>query len=223
MNAVTATLRVESADLPLTETVAYDESAIVKPVSGAGTAPNLGAHLFTVQTDDFERFETGLYKDPTIEAFERITELGAEAVYRFKYGPEATVFSEAIADVDGVSLDWINDGTAWTVRIWVPDRDALATLWEYATDHDIEFSLERVSDYSSAAESGSTLTPSQREALWSAFERGYFDEPREATLSEIAAELGISQPAAGGRLRRGIRRLVESTLAERDDDPGAGR
>ncbi len=223
MNAVTATIRVESVKLPLTETVAYDESAIVQPVSGAGTVPNLGAHLFTVQTDDFERFETGLDRDPTIEAFERVTELGAEAVYRFEYGSEATVFSEAIAAVDGVSLDWINDGTAWTVRVWVPNRDALASLWEYASDHDIDFSLERVSDYSSAAESEATLTPSQREALRSAFERGYFDEPRESTLSEIAAELGISQPAAGGRLRRGIRRLVESTLAERDDEPDAER
>lgn len=223
MNAVTATLRVESADLPLTETVAYDESAIVQPVSSAGTVPNLGTHLFTVQTDDFERFETGLGRDPTIKAFERVTELGAEAVYRFEYGSEATVFSEAIAAVDGVSLDWINDGTAWTVRVWVPKRAALASLWEYASDHDIDFSLERVSDYSSAAESESTLTPSQRDALRTAFERGYFDEPRETTLSEVAAELGISQPAAGGRLRRGIRRLVESTLGERDDESDAER
>lgn len=46
MSDITATLRVESPDLALTETVAYDETATVQPVSGAGTVPNLGAYLF---------------------------------------------------------------------------------------------------------------------------------------------------------------------------------
>jgi predicted DNA binding protein len=47
---------------------------------------------------------------------------------------------------------------------------------------------------------------------------GYFEEPRTATLSDVAAELGISQPAAGGLLRRGVRRLVESRVAARSED-----
>lgn len=219
---VTATLRVESPDLPLTETVAYDESATVRPVSGAGTAPNLGAHLFTVRADDFERFEAGLERDHTIAAFERVVELGADAVYRFEYSETATVFSGAIADVDGISLDWVNDGTAWTVRVWLPNRRGLATLWEFATDHGIEFSLERVSDHAAHVESETSLTESQREALLLALEMGYFEEPRAATLDEVATELGISQPAAGGLLRRGTRRLVVSTIAPDSEDPASG-
>lgn len=212
MSDITATLRVESPDLALTETVAYDETATIQPVSGAGTVPNLGAYLFSVRTDDFERFETGLDRDHTIDTFERVVELGTEAVYRFEYDAGATVFSEAIAEVDGVSLEWINDGTTWTVRVWLPDREALASLWEYANDHDIAFSLERVSDDAGAGEAGD-LTQAQRDAVLRALEMGYFEEPREASLSEVAAELGISQPAAGGRLRRGIKRLLRSTVA----------
>lgn len=220
MSDVTATLRVESPDLPLTETVAHDGSATVKPVSGAGTVPDLGASLFTVRTDDFERFETGLAHDRTIEAFERVVDLGSEAVYRFEYDPAATVFSRAIAEVNGVSLEWVNDGTAWTVRVWVPDRAALASLWEFATDHDIAFSLERVSD-AAADGSDAVLTADQREAVLRALEMGYFEEPRGATLEEVAAALGISQPAAGGRLRRAIRRLVVATVAGAGDDPAS--
>ncbi len=218
MSDITATLRVESPDLALTRTVAYDETAIVQPVSGAGTVTNLGTYLFTVQTDDVDRFEVGLSRDRTIDSFERVVELGAEAVYRFGYGPEAIVFSSAIAEVNGVSLDWINDDTAWVVQVWLPDREALASLWEYATDHDIEFSLERVSDHSTSVESDSSLTQKQQEALLSALEMGYFEEPRGATLDEVATELGISQPAAGGLLRRGIRRLVVSTVAGGTDE-----
>lgn len=218
MSDITATLRVESPDLALTRTVEYDETAVVQPVSGAGTVTNLEAYLFTVQTDDFDRFETGLTRDHTIDSFERVVDLGPEAVYRFEYGPEATVFSSAIAEVNGVSLDWINDDTAWIVRVWVPDREALASLWESATDHDVEVSLERVSNHSPSVESDASLTQNQHEAVLSALEMGYFEEPRGATLEEVAAELGISQPAAGGLLRRGIRRLVVSTVAGGTDE-----
>ena len=211
MSDVTATIRVHSHDLALTETVS-STAATIKPVSGAGTAPNLGAYLFTVETDDFDRFEAALTADPTIDSFERVVERGAEAMYRFEYDRKATVFSAAISDVGGISLDWTNDDTTWTVQVWLPDREALSTLWGYATDHDVAFSLVRVHDHTNVAESEGNITESQREALELAWEMGYFEEPRAATLSEVATELGISQPAAGGRLRRGIRRIVEATV-----------
>ncbi|MBB6646575.1 helix-turn-helix domain-containing protein [Halobellus ruber] len=218
MDDITATLRVKSPDLALTETVANVAAATVKPVSGAGTAPNLGAYLFSVRTDDFERFEAALRGDPTIESFSRLVADGPEAVYRFEYDPDATVFSAAIAAVDGISIDWTNDGAAWIVRVWLPDREALASLWEYATDHDVEFSLERVYEHTSFADSRPELTDDQRDGLLLALEMGYFEEPRAATLSDVAEELGVSQPAAGGLLRRGVRRLVESRVAVRSED-----
>lgn len=59
-------------------------------------------------------------------------------------------------------------------------------------------------DYAGLYETEPKLTQSQREALLLALEMGYFEEPRTAILSEVATELGISQPAAGGLLRRGL-------------------
>jgi predicted DNA binding protein len=218
MDDITATLRVKSPNLPLTETIANAGAVTVKPVSGAGTAPNIGAYLFSVQTDDFKQFEAALQQDPTIDSFERIVEDGPEAVYRFEYDPEATVFSAAIAAVDGISINWTNDGAAWIVRVWLPDREALSSLWEYATDHDVEFSLEQVYDYTSFADSKPELTEDQQEGLLLALEMGYFEEPRAATLSDVAEELGTTQPAVGGLLRRGVRRLVESRVAVHRDD-----
>ena len=219
MGDVTATIRVESPDLPLTRTVEYDESATVKPVSGAGATPELGTYLFTVETADFDRFEAGLARDHTIDSYRRVIELGDEAMYRFEYSADATVFSGAIADVDGISLEWVNDGTAWTVRVWLPERQALASLWGFASDHDIAFSLERVTDSTPSGESAHGLTQNQRAAILRSLEMGYFEEPRGATMSEVATDLGISQPAAGGRLRRGLRQLVVTTLATDAGDP----
>lgn len=218
MSDITVTIRLESPDLALTRTIARADTATVRPVAGAGTVPNLGAYLFTVQTYDFEQFEVALQQDPTIDSFERIVDRETEALYRFEYASDATVFSGAIADVNGISLDWTNDGAAWVVRVWLPDREALTSLREFASDREISFSLKRVGDYTTLAGDDPDLTQKQREALLVALKMGYFEEPRSVPLDEVAAELGISQPAAGGLLRRGIERLVVSTVAgERDD------
>lgn len=223
MSDITATLRLGSPDLALTETVTYDETATVQPVPGSGTVPNLGAHLFTVQAGDLATFETALKRDHTIRSFERVSDLGTEAVYRFEYEPEATVFSKAISDVDGVSLDWMNRDAAWIVRVWLPDREALAALCEYAVDSDIDLSLENVRNYANPVGGEPDLTRSQRETLLLALEMGYFEEPRAVTLEDVAAEHGISQPAAGGRIRRGIRRLLTATVADDTDEIGRER
>ncbi|MFW6458659.1 MAG: helix-turn-helix domain-containing protein [Halodesulfurarchaeum sp.] len=217
MNEITATLRLESTDLALTETVGFDETATVKPLSSAGTA-DLEVYLYLVRTDDFDRFETALKRDHTVDSFERVVERGEEAVYRLEYSRDALVFSRGIAQVDGISLDWVNDGTKWTVRVWLPEREALASLWEYADEHDIEFKIVRVTDDVPHGETEHILTDNQREALLLALEMGYFEEPRAATLTEVAGELGISQPSAGGRLRRGLRRLVSSTVKPESEE-----
>lgn len=56
------------------------------------------------------------------------------------------------------------------------------------------------------------LTADQREALQLAYERGYYQSPRHTTLDEIAGELGITGQSLGSRLRRGIHRLLGSTV-----------
>ncbi|MFC7027483.1 helix-turn-helix domain-containing protein [Halomicroarcula sp. GCM10025710] len=43
---------------------------------------------------------------------------------------------------------------------------------------------------------------------------GFFDEPRTATLEDVAAELGISRQAVANRLRRGHRALIREMLSE---------
>ena len=218
MSDVTATIRLQSPTLALTEAVGHDPTATVRPVTGAGTVPDSDRYLFTVRSADFDRFEAGLRRDDTVAAFERVVSGAAESVYSFGYTPEATLFSPAIAAVDGVSRAWINDGTAWTVRVWLPDRSGLARLRDYAEDNGIEFTLEAVSGYDTPVGSDSGLTPKQETAIAVALELGYFEEPRGATLAEVAAELGITQPAAGGRLRRGLRRLAVAATGDDGDE-----
>jgi predicted DNA binding protein len=215
MTDIKAVVRIEHPDVVLTETVAHDRSSNVKSVSEAGTDPTSGKFFYRVESSDFGRFEDGLRNDHTVGEFERVIETrGGKAIYSFEYTDEAKVFSPVVSAANGVVLDMENDGNAWLFTVWMPERTSLAALWDTARQHDIGIELLRVNEYASLGTTDAGLTDSQREALLVAFESGYFKEPRNATLGDVAAELDISQPAAGGLLRRGIERLIVSSLIE---------
>jgi predicted DNA binding protein len=54
-----------------------------------------------------------------------------------------------------------------------------------------------------------SIPPRQREVLNTALEYGYFNIPREATLTEIADEMGITKTTASNHLRKGERKVME--------------
>ncbi|WP_380678386.1 helix-turn-helix domain-containing protein [Salinigranum sp. GCM10025319] len=62
----------------------------------------------------------------------------------------------------------------------------------------------------------SLLTDRQREYLTVAHRRGYFDVPRECTLAELAATLGVDTSSASETIRRGTGRVVGQFLLDRD-------
>jgi predicted DNA binding protein len=220
MTDIKAVVRVEHPDIVLTETVTHDSSSKVKSVSEAGTDPTSGKFFYHVESSDFRQFEDGLRNDSTVGEFERVYEIrDTEVIYSFEYTDEAKILSPVISAANGVILDMENDGSAWILTVWMPDRTDLVHLWDYARQNDIDIDLLRVNEYAGLSDTDTGLTDSQREALLVAFETGYFEEPRNATLSEVAADLDISQPAASGLLRRGIKRLIVSSLMDDSDEP----
>ncbi len=100
----------------------------------------------------------------------------------------------------------------WQLSVMFPERAALAGLHDNGT---VDFELERVTGHHLAHRGPSFgLTAEQREALIVAHRAGYFEIPRERTLSEVAEDLDISANALSARLRRGFRTLVDRTLVE---------
>jgi predicted DNA binding protein len=115
---------------------------------------------------------------------------------------QAKVLSPVVSAANGIILDM-----------------DLVQLWDYAQQNDIDIELLRVNEYASLGNTDAGLTDRQRDALLVALKTGYFEEPREVTLSDVATELDISQPAASGLLRRGIKRLVVSSLVDDSETP----
>ena len=220
MTDIKAVVQVEHPDIVLTGAVCHDSGSTATSVSEAGTDPTSGKFFYRVESSDLLRFEDGLRRDHTIGAFERVRETGdGRAIYSVEYSDEAKTLSPVVSTANGVILDMENEGSAWNLTVWMSERTDLAQIWDYARRNDIDIELLRVNEYASLGNTDAGLTDSQREALLVAIETGYFEEPRDATLSEVAADLDISQPAASGLLRRAIKRLVVSALLEDSENP----
>lgn len=60
----------------------------------------------------------------------------------------------------------------------------------------------------------SEMSKKQKEALFTAYERGYFNVPKDATLSDLAEELDVSPSSLSGRLKRAQQHLVEAQIRQ---------
>ena len=119
---------------------------------------------------------------------------------------------EALATADAIieRIDVLPRG--WRQTGWFADRDVFSkfsSFWQ----RNAGFHLHRLTQTGDAEPPGDGLTNRQNEALRIAFERGYFDVPRRASLDDVAAELDISPSAVSERLRRAQSQLIEETVA----------
>jgi len=102
--------------------------------------------------------------------------------------------------------------SGWDFEVRCESREAISDFRTNCQAHDIPIEITAVHQLLPIQGDDYELTDTQREALVLAYERGYFDSPREASLEDIAAELGITQQSLSSQLRRGHRRLIGGTL-----------
>ncbi|ARS90253.1 helix-turn-helix domain-containing protein [Natrarchaeobaculum aegyptiacum] len=121
-------------------------------------------------------------------------------------GLETLAAAEAIVERIEVEPD------GWRQTGWFADReafDAFSTFWQ----RNARFRLHRLTHDGTPEPPGDGLTDRQHEALRAAYEMGYFEIPREASLEEVAAELGVAASSVSERLRRAQTQLIEETVA----------
>lgn len=117
----------------------------------------------------------------------------------------------------------IEDGSL-VVRAYVDSRDRLRRVIDTLRDSEDEWRLRRLTtpDRNTSVEAGLAtqlfedlaITEKQREAIRTAVEMGYYAEPRDATLGDLAARLGVSRSALSQRLTAVESKLVESLASE---------
>lgn len=218
--------------LPLVDVAAAEPEATISVSVGQ---PNQGGpppFCVVVGASDLDSVEETLDASPFVAEQVR---LGADAeTRRYRIVP-ATTMTEQLGDaVDDVQRLRDLAGTeavlehaevtpdGWRQRRRFADREAFDAYWSFWREQ-ASVTIHRIvespgADDAAGAPStgpapGSDLSDPQREALLAAFELGYFEVPRRATLGDVAAALDVSAPACSERLRRAQRSLIASSIA----------
>lgn len=172
--------------------------------------------FFRVTGSDFAAFEAAVAEDPTVSDARLILDGETFRVYRIRLrAAEHLVLPKAAEFGIRVLQAQAGDG-GWVGKVQVSDAQQLHEFRDYCERKDIRFTVRRI--YRTDDDDGNPfgLTAAQREILITAHRAGYFNEPRDASLQEIADQLGVSSSSASGRLRRAIDALIDNTLLEGD-------
>ncbi|SNR52260.1 helix-turn-helix domain-containing protein [Halorubrum vacuolatum] len=216
--SITATIHIEHERLALVPTLRSLGDVTIRVIPQGTTDPGSAVFPFLVEYDDRETIEDTFEADPTVATYELVDWTDRTGIYYIEHTPETELISTIVTDENGFLAHTETKDRGWLVRLVLPDRVALNSIWEYATERDI--SLDIINVYGNADSGGEEsygLTDEQRLALQVAYDNGYFSEPREMSLNDVAEQMDLSSTAVSGRLRRGIRNLIAATIDDAND------
>lgn len=160
-----------------------------------------------------DAFEQAVANDPSITDLHRVDEFDDSSLYRGTWTQNVENIVYAYTELGATIVEATGQADEWELRIRFDDRAGLREYRNYCEREHIPFALTglyEIQHERSGAQFG--LTPKQHEALTTAWEWGYFKVPREASLDEIADQLGITKQALSERIQRAIDTFVANAL-----------
>lgn len=212
---------VEHPDLALAPTIRSVDGVEIGVIPDAGTDPEHSVYSFWVEAEDFDAVEAAFDEDHTVTDYTFVSETSNRRTYRLAYSERAILVSSPIVEMDGLMLDSRSHRSGWLLTLQLPDNSTLDSLHKRANEEGIQVDVTEI--HQTVPDDGKPelpLTEAQIEALVSAYEHGYYDEPRETSLEELGSIMGISRTAVSGRLKRASSRLIEARLDEHEKGEG---
>lgn len=107
------------------------------------------------------------------------------------------------------------------VVLEVPDHESLLDLMTILDESDLAVRTETIVRASpqdgAVADDLDVLTEKQRQAMELALREGYYERPRDATLTDLAEQLDLSKSAVSQRLNMGEVKLVKAAFGAVSD------
>lgn len=199
--------------VPLTDRIldAFDVTVELERVVPTGSAPY---HVWVVGPDA-ERAASALADD---HAGGRVVSNDPpdRSLVRLAPAGDPPALFAALASTDAMLVEAVGTRDGWSVTGRFGGPDAASSFRDACRERGL--ALEpRDPDADAPASALDGPTRAEREALQVAFEAGYFDVPRDATLAELADRLDASEREAAERIRRALTALLDRSL--RTDDP----
>lgn len=170
--------------------------------------------------DALAEFEAAMDDDPTVAEAVVMDRFEGVELYMVRWASDVQEMVNEIFDRSGILIEASGTHRRWSLVVQFVDYASLTELEDHFQREDTPLQLRRLFTPDTPRRTEHDLTSQQLETLVAAAERGYFDVPRQATLGDIARDLGISSTAVSERLRRGLYTLVTNTLTV--DEPVEG-
>ena len=212
-----AEFRLSAADTALEATFESAPEATVRLEAAVSNS----VPCLWIEDVDRRTVEEGLASDPSVESAQRLVETDERLLYDVTFTEEVTRTCETLLVEGGTLLEAWGAAGWWHLRMRFDDREDLAATHDRLLEVGIHADVQRVSELTDEEIVHTRLTPQQREALAAAFERGYFEIPREISMEELAGELEISHQALSERLRRAYETLVDAELEVTGEGTGS--
>lgn len=212
--ATEATFTVPSDQFPL-GTVFEQLPGVTVELERIIPARDVVIPYFWVRGTDVDDIEGAFTNHPGVKAIRFVDAVEDEHLLRVEWAVDYVDVLSVLTETDIALIEATGTNAQWRFEIRGDDRRNIATFQSRCQELAIPITLTELHALT-PVETGTeaALTDTQQEALVLAYDRGYFESPREVTLEELGDELGISQQAVASRLRRGINRILGNTLSD---------
>jgi predicted DNA binding protein len=168
---------------------------------------------FWVRGTPVDDIEGAFTEHPGVERIEFVDSVLDEYLLRVEWALDYDDVLTVLTGTKIALIKAIGTNQQWTFEIRGDTRNDIATFQSRCQELEIPITLTELhalTPVKTATEKA--LTNTQQEALVLAYDRGYFESPREVTMEELGDELDISHQAVASRLRRGIKHILGNTL-----------
>lgn len=135
----------------------------------------------------------------------------------------ATITSQYISD--GALVEVFKQADTERYRVLLRSDGKMGIIYDTISARigaDVTFTFERLdesSQWRNELVTPQALPNDQRDILTHAVDRGYFETPRQVSIADLAADLGVPESTASYRLRRATAQLAEHYASQYPADP----
>jgi predicted DNA binding protein len=188
----------------------YDEATV--RILSAFADGDTGVGLAEVTAEDLPALLSDIETDDAVDSLELLGHRDETALIQFETTAPLLLFP---VHSSGVPLEMpftIQDGEArWDITA---PQSRLSKLGEQLEAFGIPFDVERIEQ---RVESDRLLTERQRELVDAAVESGYYDTPRQCSLTDLSERVGLAKSTCSETLHRAEEQIIKEFVADETD------
>ncbi|RKS83850.1 hypothetical protein BDK61_3245 [Haloarcula quadrata] len=186
---------------------AYDDATF--RILSALPGEDAGVGLAEITSDDLPAVLRDIENRESVTTLEILSHRDDSALVQFETSMPLLLFP---VQGSGVPLEMpftLSDGEAvWEISA---PQERLSELGEQLEEFGISFSVDRIQQH---LETEQVLTESQLELVQEAIDAGYYDTPRECSLTELADRVGIAKSTCSETLHRAEEQILKQFVSD---------